>query len=223
MSRLASKKASTSTTGSTAAGGTTLAQSDLIDQLRSLDKEIANHVSLLRQIPLQVLQPQVNEALGRIRSTMSKLAIPQESAPSAVTRFKPGQTITVTMSPPRQGIVLGSFVDPETKKPGHILLVEGGDIVVAEDHEVTEYYGPPQPSTPQPVSSSSPSSGSQGATAATSSSSGIRAGDTVDTPMGRGVVQQEVPGSTGVYQVMGLPNSPIYLRKEELKVVVPPG
>jgi hypothetical protein len=186
-----------------------------------LDKQIASHQRLLREIPLTVLGPLTDDALTRIRQTAAALALPKEVLPPRVTEFVPGQHVIVTMSPPEEGFVLSTGVDPTTGKPVRFILTRSGKTVMAnlEELSMPASTSPPSgpgmsalesvPSTPPPMTTSGPST------------TGLRPGDTVDTPLGRGRVVGLKAGSEDLYEITGVPGSPVYFPSNDLRLVAP--
>ncbi len=194
----------------------------LLAQLRDVNTMISAHQELIRTIPLKVLKPQVDEALGRVRARLAALSVtPARTAP-ILEKFPVGKVVAVEMSPLQRGIVIGTSRDPETGKEVRLLLLEDGRTVSAAVEELQEAPSSPEPETSPVISQIPRGPGPETVGPSSVASSGIKPGDTVSTPMGEGRVTRELPGMTGVYEITGVPNSPVYLRAEELKVVTPP-
>jgi len=204
-----SKKASTSD------------EAALLATIRGLNKEIAIHEQLRRQIPLFVLQPMVTEALGRVRDALAKNALPATAAPPFLETFKVGQEVTVTMSPEERARVLGLARDPATGEELRLLITESGQFVTAK---LTELHDPPSSPYPSTSTTSSPGPlplGPESTSSPSSTSSGIRPGDTVETSLGPAKVLRPHPGGVDQWEVQPAQGPPVYLPASELKVKVP--
>lgn len=200
---------------------TTSDEATLLATIRSLNREIAVHEQLRRQIPLAVLQPMVTEALGRVRDALAKNALPATAAPPFLETFKVGQEVTVTMSPEQRARVLGLARDPETGEELRLLITESGQFVTAK---LSELHDPP--SSPYPPTSTRSAPGPlpqepENTSSPASTSSGIRPGDTVDTALGPAKVLRPHPGAADQWEVQPLQGPPVYLPAAELKVRVP--
>ncbi len=197
---------------------TTTDEIALLAVIKDLNKQISAHEELRRQIPLAVLQPQVTEALGRVRAALARASLPSTVLPPVLERLKVGSEVTVTMSPPQRGRVLGYAQDPDTKEEARLVLTESGQFVIAKLAELQE-----APSSPGPVTSTSLTSGPlplgpENVTPPASTSSGIRPGDSVDTPMGPGKVLRQHPGGIDQWEVQLAQGPPTFFPAGELKV-----
>jgi hypothetical protein len=188
----------------------------LLAQLSAIDREIAATLRQIREVPLQVLGPQVDEALTRVRAKVAELAITPVKLAPLLDKFKVGEKVTVTMSPARAGIVLRAMVDPQTKREGRLLLVEDGSLVFAPLEELKPFTVTSQPSPTPEISGSTETGSTPGTTIPQTSTSGLAPGDPVDTPLGPGRIKGLLPGSTDVYEVVGVPNAPVYFHRTDL-------
>ncbi|SRR5216684_1299825 len=196
-------------------------EKDLVATIKSLDAQIATHEALRREIPLNVLQPQVEEALGRVRQALSRGALPSTAAPPFLQSFKVGEEVTVTMSPEQRARVLGATRDPETGEEARILITESGEFVTAKLSELGAPMSSPGPSTSQGSTPQPPAPGPRNQSDSTLYHSGLQPGDRVNTPQGPGVIVREMSGSPGIYEISGPPNSPFYMKAEDLTLQLP--
>jgi len=197
--------------------------SELQNAIAELDRNIALHTELLRGAALQVYTPLVEQALERIRAKAAQRLLPAAALPTRLEGFSIGQPVTVTMSPPTGGVIVGSRTNPETGKTELLLLVPGKGLVAADPSEVT----PGLPAAPPPSTStvSAPGPLPQGPEkpAVSSLSGSIHAGDLVKTPLGNGRVTAEPAAGGEVYQVDLGKELPYHFRRGELSLVPPPG
>jgi hypothetical protein len=200
----------------------TAATAKRTNEVANLDREIASHQALLREIPLTVIGPLADEALLRIRQTAAKLALPPQVLPPRVTEFVPGQVVTVTMSPAQEGVVLSAGVDPETGKPVRFVLLRSGKTVMATVDELLTSSSTSLPPTPEVSRVQVPMPEGSPPVTAGPSTTYLQPGDTVDTPLGRGRIVGLKPGSTDLYEVTGVPGAPVYFPGSDLRLVTPP-
>ncbi len=193
----------------------------LLARIADVDKQIKATQDQIREIPLMVLGPQVDEALARVRGKLAALAIAPTRPAAILARFPVGSKATVEMSPARVGIVLRGIVDPETGRDSRILLLEDGSTVIASTDELREPGGSQVLPGSQPsVSPASPTSPTPGGIPQ-ATTSGIQPGDTVDSPLGRGRVEGQLPGVPGVYTVNLTTGGKVYVHSADLRLVTP--
>jgi hypothetical protein len=188
----------------------------LLAELRDLDKNIAVHEQMRREIPLRVLQPLVEEALGRVRQALAKGALPSTAAPPFLSEFKVGQEVSVTMSPEQRARVLAPYRDPETGEEGRLLITETGEFVTAKLSELGPATTGSPPPTPEVSRVQAAAQGGSPPVTAGPSSSGFRPGDRVETPFGPGTILQEQPGNPGFYIVTGPAGGPYSVKAVEM-------
>ena len=195
--------------------------SELQNSIMEIDRQIALHQEILRGAALTVYAPLVEAALARIRDRAATRLIPSTAIPQRVTELSIGQTVTVTMSPPAAGVIVGRRENPETGKVELLLLVLGKGLVTADESEVTPGAPPAPPPSTLPVLAPEPLP--PGPESVTSSPTGhsIHAGDLVVTSLGSGRVTREpLPGGTTFEVSVG--DKVYHFTRADLKVVPPP-
>jgi hypothetical protein len=169
-----------------------------------------------REIPLRVLQPLVEEALGRVRQALAKGALPSTAAPPFLSEFKVGQEVSVTMSPEQRARVLAPHRDPQTGEEGRLLITETGEFVTAKLSELSLPGSSPAASTSTPPVPGGLTGDLTRPEVVPTPSSGFRAGDRVETPFGPGTILQEQPGNPGFYIVTGPAGGPYSVKASEM-------
>ncbi len=191
---------------------------ELDAQIADLQKQIDAHQKLLRDVPLKVIGPLLDDALTRIRLRAAALNLPPPSLPPTSNEFTTGTMAVIFSSPPQTGRVLGAGVDPTTGVEYRDVLLRNGQIVRATVEELKEFsrkaaLGDTQLLSPR---AAPPTAGSAGAQVAAPSA--IRPGDTVTSPAGPGRVVRQVPGSDGTYEIMLSDGSTRFFAAYQLKV-----
>jgi hypothetical protein len=192
-------------------------ETQLVAVIHDLDRQIVAHEKMRRQIPLEVLQPQLTEALTRVRESLARNSIPPAAGAPILEEFKVGQVVGVTMSPEQRARVLAPYRDPQTGEEGRLLITETGEFVTAKLSELSLPGSSPAASTSTPPVPGRLTGDLTRPEVVPTPSSGFRAGDRVETPFGPGTILQEQPGAPGFYIVTGPAGGPYSVKASEMK------
>lgn len=196
---------------------------ELVQGLDDAETELAMHRELIRDIPSRILRPLRDSALKRIRKSAADESLPAAALAPISTTLGPGLAATIdrdalvaelvaqgasirdiAIAAADRGFILGSTTLTQSPaREARLILTPDGRILTIPVEFLSMEETPPSVTPPAPAEVSSPGPlplGPETAPAVTLEQT-IRPGDMVESPLGRGRVLQEQPGTPGTFEI----------------------
>lgn len=219
-----------------------LTTQEILRELKDNEGELALHRQLVRRIPLEILQPLRDDALLAVRKAAGEESMPPLPTGPTTTVHPPGSTVAINPDVRREDLIESGLSSPEAERlltargvvfspfvrrlspprEFRYILTDQGDLVAVPVEFLVESTGGLSVTTPPAteVSGTKPLPPGPEKSPETTSAGSIHPGDLVETPMGRGRVLQEQPGTPGTYEVqLTGGDEKVYFSREALRVL----
>jgi hypothetical protein len=182
-----------------------------------LDKAIAAHQQLLREIPFRVLQPLADAALQRIREKASELAISEAVSTPPIVSSTLGQTVTINNTGESAVILQSSLQSHSPEELYHVVLTASGKITTVKASDVSQGpFAGAAPSTPAITPT-----GQEAAPTAPASVAGItppfQPGESVTSPVGTGRIVRLSSANPEMYEVTNSHGESFFFPRDALR------